>query len=771
MKWIQDAKLSHKFLYLLLLPLLCLIYFALTDIVDKSVKLHNMQSVATLSDLSIHLSQFMHETQKERGLSSLYLTAKDAKSQEQLKEQRQQADKALQTLTAFLGRFDSHGYSAELEKPLASIQASLKQLPEVREKVDRQEWTAKEAIAFYTRLNADMLDSIEVVSKFTPNAKVVNTLRGYVTLLRGKENAGRSRALLAAAFKSDTMTPEHLLNVISVIGKEATYLETFTLMASQKQNLLFNQQMATGAAKQVKEFREIALINGTGGRFNVDSATWFSAATTYINSLREVETQLTADLKDIVSSEQAHFTTELWIAVGVALLTLVFVGFAMYYLTNSIVPPIQECMTVAMHVAQGDLSHHTSLDRQDEIGQLGRSLNEMVRNLERMVLEIKQNAQSVVSSSEELSATSSQMEQASGEMSHLSMTASELAHQCNDNLKTVSVAVEESSVNIQQLFKASEKIAANNQSIGEVTQHLSTGMSAMATATADISASVSSVAAAIEEMSCSLIEVSQNTGKAANFAIAAQQSVDSSKAIVQKLDSSAEAIGKVIDLIKGIASQTNLLALNATIEAANAGEAGKGFAVVANEVKELAKQVEEATQDIHVKINEIQSITGTVVVEINGISDVISDLTCINNTIANTVEEQTATVNEICRNVTGAAQSSNDVSTHVQASAERAEDVAKQIAESAEEVQFIVKSLESLMQGTQAISSNAQQAALGAKTMSQSVESVKASTKETAIGAEHTKAAAVNLSQMASQLNSLVDQFKLAQRTMRDRMS
>jgi methyl-accepting chemotaxis protein len=68
-------------------------------------------------------------------------------------------------------------------------------------------------------------------------------------------------------------------------------------------------------------------------------------------------------------------------------------------------------------------------------------------------------------------------------------------------------------------------------------------------------------------------------------------------------------ISKVTETITEISEQTNLLALNATIEAARAGEAGKGFAVVANEIKELAKQTSDATQEIKRKIESVQAST------------------------------------------------------------------------------------------------------------------------------------------------------------------
>ena len=78
-----------------------------------------------------------------------------------------------------------------------------------------------------------------------------------------------------------------------------------------------------------------------------------------------------------------------------------------------------------------------------------------------------------------------------------------------------------------------------------------------------------------------------------------------------------------MDLINDIASQTNLLALNATIEAARAGEAGKGFAVVATEVKSLADQTAQATDDIGAQIAAIQSATSEAVTAIASISGTI----------------------------------------------------------------------------------------------------------------------------------------------------
>lgn len=162
----------------------------------------------------------------------------------------------------------------------------------------------------------------------------------------------------------------------------------------------------------------------------------------------------------------------------------------------------------------------------------------------------------------------------------------------------------------------------------------------------------STIAHSVTEMTGAISEIAQSVSRTATLAQNAQLGASGASNKVTQLSDSGNAIGQVVQVIQGLSEQTNLLALNATIESARAGEAGKGFAVVANEVKLLATQTGDATDDIRASVDAIQREVEEMVQAIEEIVEAVTEVSDNTTAVSAAVEEQSVLMDDMNNSAT-----------------------------------------------------------------------------------------------------------------------
>src|SRR5512143_1105198 len=483
-------------------------------------------------------------------------------------------------------------------------------------------------------------------------------------------------------------------------------------------------------------------------------------------------------------------------------LVLVSLGSAVgYVLAGRWLKPLQSMAQASEQVAKGDLMVSIEAQGEDEVGTLGRSLNEMAANLRKVVDNIQEASVQVASSAGEISAnarlimqgasgqaqaaeeTSTSMEEMAASIQTVAASAQGLASYVEETSSSItqmgasieevarsggtlaqtvteaSATIEEMTVSIDQMARDLESLAGtvnettatveemasfiasvaeNAESLGEAAGRASATVSGMAGAVTD----VAKIASEADRISARASEDARSGGEAVSRTVegmrAISENMENTARVINGLGKRSQEIGRILEVIEEIADQTNLLALNAAIEAARAGEAGRGFAVVADEVRKLAERSGEAAKEIGEVVRQVQQeTTDAVNVARSGASEAKQGITLADKAGA------------ALRNIIESVSRSSELMGQI------ADATGKQSQASSEVLDTVSRMNTATSQVTQAVREQAE----GSKQIRAAMENIKKvmaqaaySTREQAAGGRQVRLAVENINKIASQV-------------------
>lgn len=326
-----------------------------------------------------------------------------------------------------------------------------------------------------------------------------------------------------------------------------------------------------------------------------------------------------------IADKQNHKLDQTIYASGILAAVLIAIGIIVsIIIVNGICGPLIKAVRRAEDIASGNLAQSKiASTRKDEIGMLETSMDKLVIQLSSILHDVAESSSMLTSAANDLNRITDE----SSEMVDRQQEETNFISQAIQEIQSTAVHVSESTTDASQAAHNAETAANEGTAI------------------------VTKTIASIQELA---------------------SEIASSADTINELQSNTQEISTILNTILGIAEQTNLLALNAAIEAARAGEQGRGFAVVADEVRHLAQNTQNATQEIEKMIALLQSGTSSAVKAMTSshqrstdavnqvkheedslrhINQSVSKIRDMNDRISATAEEQASVTAEVSRNV------------------------------------------------------------------------------------------------------------------------
>ncbi len=466
-----------------------------------------------------------------------------------------------------------------------------------------------------------------VVYRLPPVVEALSQIQGLGTsALQTKSLAPEQEKRLSGLLAS-------LVNRGTNLGEIASL--TAPLERSVQNALAVNPTLGDSLSEQVVSARAITESAGELTRREILSKQFTLEPTLYFEQLsRPVDayfavgnagfSQLNTALDQRLGQLVNNQVLSLFIVVSTLLLALwLIVG-----VLNSILAPVRELTKTAQHLGEGNLSSLVHLRSNDELGLVGKTLNQSILTLRSLLeqqeeerqrgLQLQQNVRHFLNVASQI---------AQGDLTKRGEVSNDVLGNVVD---AVNLTVEEIALLLEGVKQAAESVNQSAAQMDQLTSSIAAGALSQAREVSQVQQQTQVVTSSIRQMAESAGLTAQAAQKTLESAQQGRQAVTQTLSgmsdIRREMQAIAENIGalaqrsaeieNITRVLEDFASQTNLLALNASFEAAGAGAAGRRFAIIAEEIRKLAEESARETNRVSLLVQQVQSDIARVVEQV-----------------------------------------------------------------------------------------------------------------------------------------------------------
>jgi methyl-accepting chemotaxis protein len=487
-----------------------------------------------------------------------------------------------------------------------------------------------------------------------------------------------------------------------------------------------------------------------------DPASWLVKSS---GVLDQTSVEITKSLDETKKSAERVSTFIITLTTLGTLTAILVGGFVAFYTAKSITEPLTHLITVAREIGDsGDLDQNIDIHRNDEIGALATTFNNMVAYLKEMAgvsMAVAEGdlAVEVVPRSKRDTLGNAFLRMSHG-LQELVRTTRDSAGQVSAGSNQVAGAADESAKVSVQASSAIEEVTSTMHEMSINVQNVVKNTQVQASSVAETSASIDQMVTSINRVADTakvLLDIANRSReevvngistmeKATDGLNRTNHAIQSSAEIINVLGHRADDIGKIIEVIDDLAEQTNLLALNAAIEAARAGEHGLGFAVVADEVRKLAEKSTQSTKEIADLIQSIQREARQAVENMERSTRIVEEGLSLGNDLGSALHKISNVVTEVYK---------------------FSQEIGAATAEQSVGSSQIAKATGRLTEITQEINSAVEEQASGAQAVVRAMDKMRELVQQSASSSTELSAAAEQMLKLSRNLLDSMDRFVL----------
>jgi methyl-accepting chemotaxis protein len=471
-----------------------------------------------------------------------------------------------------------------------------------------------------------------------------------------------------------------------------------------------------------------------------DPASWLTKSSSVLD---QTNVDIGKSLDETSTSAARASNISVSMTTGGTLLALLVGVCVALYTARSITEPLTHLMTVAREIGDsGDLDQNIDIHRNDEIGALATTFNNMVAYLKEMAGVSMSVAEGDLTVEVVPRSKRDTLGNAFLRMSHglqdLVRTTRDSAGQVSAGSNQVAGAADESAKVSVQASSAIEEVTSTMHEMSINVQNVVKNTQVQASSVAETSASIDQMVTSIQRVADTakvLLDIANRSREEVMTGIKTMEkatdglnrtnvAIQSSAEIINVLGHRADDIGKIIEVIDDLAEQTNLLALNAAIEAARAGEHGLGFAVVADEVRKLAEKSTQSTKEIADLIQSIQREARQAVENMERSTRIVEEGLTLGNDLGSALHKISNVVTEVYKfsQEIGAATNEQSIgSSQIAKATSRLTEITQEISSAVEEqasgAQAVVRAMDKMRELVQQSASSSTELSAAAEQM------------------------------------------------------